>query len=102
MSAELITYVITPSFVIQPTPTWGATGNAVLHHAEGITMKIEVESATTCAIVEIAQGATHHLRIATAGVTTSTTRIVDGEAETEARTGVATRGLAEKRVKSAL
>ncbi len=61
---------------------------------------VEAETVTTSGVVEIVQETTDHPKIMTRGVT-MTIQGVDGEAETEAGAGVATRKIAEKRVKSA-
>lgn len=103
----LMSYVSTPAFSNDsqlPTTDssqWGATGNAVPHHAEGITMKIEAKSATTNAVLKGVQGTTDPQKIVTGGVTMNTIQGIDDEAETEAGTGVVTRRIAEEIVKSA-
>lgn len=105
VSHMLINYVISSSL---PTNfnlivrQWGATGNAALHHAEGITTKIGAETVTTNGVVEIVQGTINHPKIVTRGVTINTMQGDGGEAETKAGARVATRRIAEKRVKSAL
>ena len=99
-------YVSTPAFPTNsqlPTTDssqWGATGNAVPHHAEGIT-KIEARSATTNVVLKGVQGTTDPQKIVTGGVTMNTIQGIDDEAETEAGTGVVTRRIAEEIVKSA-
>ena len=103
VTKKLINYIITP--VLPKTPTsvvrqWSTTGNAVLHHAEGIMTRIGAETVTMGGVVEITQETTDHPKTATGGVMTNTIPVVDSEAETEA--GAVARKIAEKRVKSAL
>ena len=92
-------YIITSGLPTNFNRQWGATGNAVLHHVEGTTTRIEAETVTTIGVVEIVQGTTnHHPKIVMRGVTMQG---VDGEAETEAEAGVVMKRIAEKTVKGA-